>query len=172
MIDWYFKVMSVVSSTVIPLIKLWLRSQTESLAHLEITVGGSSWQILRGRIPNASVSAEEVIYQGIAITSIQLTAQQINLNIPELLKGKSLRLLQPIRVEMSAHFSPDAVVRSLSSQIVQQAIANPFAMPTTDVELASLLQSLLHQLAEFQLQELTVKGGSVSCRGIFPVHAT
>lgn len=164
--------MSVVSSAVIPLVKLWLRSQTESLAHLEITVGGSSWQILRGKIPNASVTAEEVIYQGIAITSIQLTAQEINLNVPELIKGESLKLLQPIQVEMSAHFSPDAVVRSLSSQIVKEAIATPFVMPTNDVELANLLQSLLHKLAEFQLQELTVRGGSVFCRGIFPIQAT
>jgi len=164
--------MSVVSSAVLPLIKLWLRSQTEALAHLEITVGGSSWQILRGKIPNASVIAEEVIYQGIEITSIQLSAQQINLNIPDLIKGESLKLLQPIQVEMSAHLSPRAVMRSLSSQIVQEAIATPFAMPSNDLELATLLQSLLHKLTELQLQELTIRGGSVFCRGIFPIQAT
>ncbi len=164
--------MSVVSSAVLPLIKLWLRSQTESLAHLEITVGGSSWQILRGKIPNASVTAEEVIYQGIEITSVQLSTEQIYLNIPDLIKGESLKLLQPIQVTMSAHFSPQAVMRSLSSRIVKEAIATPFAVPSNDWELASLLQSLLHKLAEFQLQELTVRDGAVFCRGIFPIQAT
>jgi len=164
--------MSVVSSVVIPLVKLWLRSQTESLAHLEIVVGGSSWQILRGKIPNASVTAEEVVYQGLAITSIQLSAAQIHLNIPDLLKGESLKLLQPIQVQMSAHFSPQAVARCLCSALVQEAIATPFAMPSNDLELASLLQSLLSKLADFRLQELTVRGGSVFCRGIFPIQAT
>ncbi len=164
--------MSVVSSVVIPLVKLWLRSQLQSIGYLHIEVGGSSWQILRGSIPHASVIAEEAVYQGVEITSIQLNAEQIYLNTPELIKGAPLKLLQPIQVLMSAHFSPQAVERSLSSQLVQGAIASPFAMPTDDRELAHLLQSLLSSLAEFQLEELTVKGGEVFCRGRFPIQAT
>jgi len=164
--------MSVVSRVVIPLVKLWLRSQVQSVGYLHIEVAGSSWQILRGKIPSATVIATETVYRGIEITSIQLCAEHIHLNTPDLVKGEPLKLLQPIQVLMEVHIRPQAVERSLASQLVQEMIATPFAMPTNDLELTTLLRSLLHKLAEFHLEELTVKEGAVSCRGRFPIQAT
>jgi hypothetical protein len=57
--------MSAVSSVLIPIIKLWLRSQVEHIETIEIAIAGKSRQILSGDIPKATVFGVGAKYKGI-----------------------------------------------------------------------------------------------------------
>ncbi len=166
--------MSVLSATLIPLVKLWLRSQVEAISTLDITVAGKSRQILSGDIPEATVSGTGIIYQNLHITSIDLKAGAIHLNVGQMLKGEPLKLLNPIQVLMDATLSPVDLQQCLQSQILLDA-ANLTHPPTvkTDWEIRQLLELLLAKLGEeFILEELTIADGGCRCRGSFQIAAT
>ncbi|MFN5400155.1 MAG: DUF2993 domain-containing protein [Pseudanabaena sp.] len=166
--------MSVVSSVLIPIIKLWLRSQVEHIETVEIAIAGKSRQILSGDIPKANVSGTGAKYQGLAVTNIDLCAEAIHLNISEILKGEALRLLDPIRVTMDVELSAADLQSCLKSPIFLEAIASD-APPLihTDEEIRDLLETLVHKLGdEFTLHELAIAEGGAKCRGEFAIAAT
>ncbi len=166
--------MSVVSSVLIPIIKLWLRSQVEHIDSIEIAIAGKSWQILSGDIPKANVIGAGAKYQGLAITNIDLCAEAIHLNISQILKGEALRLLDPIRVTMDVDLAPEDLQSCLKSPVFLEAIASdtPPAVNSDD-EIRTLLEMLLHKLGdEFTLHELAIADGGVKCRGEFAIAAT
>jgi hypothetical protein len=167
---------SVISNLLIPIVKLWLRSQAKQVGEINIAVGGSSWQVMQGKIPYAKVQIADVIYQDIHITNAQLDAQAINLNVPELIQGKPLKLHQPIQVNIDAFLDRPAVANSLQSKLFKDAIhqlTTNYTSPTSDLELGYYLQLLIDSLGDqFHLQELTVKNGTILCKAIFPIHAT
>ena len=166
--------MSVVSSVLIPIIKLWLRSQVEHIEIIEIAIAGKSRQILSGDIPKANVYGVGAKYQGLAVTSIDLCAESIHLNISQILKGEPLRLLDPIRVTMYVELSSQDLQSCLKSQILLDAIAfdtSPEAK--TDTEIRDLLETLVYKLGdEFTLHELAIADGGAKCRGEFAIAAT
>jgi hypothetical protein len=166
--------MSAISSVLIPIVKLWLRSQVEAIQNLEIRVEGSSRQILQGHILGATVSAEHIIYEGLNVTAIALKASEINLNVGQMIKGDSLKLLQPITVSMDATLDSSDFQKCLSSTVFLEAIHQtqpPVAK--TDQEIRALLEMLVDKLGdEFTLLSLTVEGGNCHCQGEFAIAAT
>ncbi len=173
--------MSVVSSVLIPIIKLWLRSQVEHIDTIEIAIAGKSRQILSGDIPKATVIGSGAKYQGLAVTNIDLCAEAIHLNIPQILKGDPLRLLNAIRVTMDVNLSPEDLQSCLKSPIFLEAIATGLPVPEdipvlevqTDAEIHALLEMLVHKLGdEFTLHELAIADGGAKCRGEFAIAAT
>jgi hypothetical protein len=166
--------MSVVSSVLIPIVKLWLRSQVEHIEHIEIKIAGKSRQILSGDIPLATVTGVAAKYQGLAITNIDLSAANIHLNIAQMLKGEALQLLNPIQVTMDVHLNAADLQTCLSSPLLLDAIAvTEPPLATTDTEIQNLLTSLLHRLGdEFTLHELAIAEGAAKCRGEFAIAAT
>ena len=175
--------MSVVSSVLIPIIKLWLRSEVEHIETIEIAIAGKSRQILSGDIPKATVSGTNAKYQGLSITSIDLSAEAIHLNIGEIFKGDALRLLNPICVNMNVELSPEDLQSCLKSKIFLDAIASDIPevnipevnIPEvkTDAEIHALLEILVHKLGdEFTLHELAIANGGAKCRGEFAIAAT
>jgi hypothetical protein len=165
--------MSVVSSVLIPIIKLWLRSQVEHIDTIEIAIAGKSRQILSGDIPKATVIGAGARYQGLAVTNIDLCAEAIHLNIPQILKGDQLRLLNAIRVTMDVKLSPEDLQSCLKSPIFLEAIDIPLLEVQTDAEIHALLEMLVHKLGdEFTLHELAIANGGAKCRGEFAIAAT
>jgi hypothetical protein len=167
---------SAISNILIPLLKLWLRSQTEKIEKLEITIEGNSWQIMKGNIPYAQISAEQIIYQGLAITTAHISTAHIHLNVPQLLKGEPLKLLNPIYIQLQAFLDSPAVHQCLNSALFQQAIHDldiNYSPPTNDPELTHLLHTLVVKLGEqLQLQELTVQNGTINLCALLPIQAT
>jgi len=166
--------MSVVSSVLIPIIKLWLRSQVEHIETIEIAIAGKSRQILSGDIPKATVIGAGAKYQGLAITNIDLCAEAIHLNISEILKGEALRLLDPIRVTMDVELAAADLQSCLKSPLFLEAIAAD-TPPTinTDEEIQDLLETLVQKLGDkFTLHELAISDGGAKCRGEFAIAAT
>lgn len=99
-------------------IKVWLRSQVERVEQLSIDLAGRDRQIISGYLPSVSVSAEQVIYQGIHITQVQLSAKDIRMNIGQVVRGKPLRLLKAFPVQGLALLSSDDLNESLGSPML------------------------------------------------------
>lgn len=164
---------SIVSSVLCPVIKLWLRSQVEAVQELDIKILGANRQILQGQVPQAAVSAQGIVYQGLSLSNISLVAAGINLNIPQILKGQPLKLLDPIKVQLDLTLEPDDLRQCLGSSLVTDALGDKLPQPSSDLDIKALLESLLLKLGDqFALDSLVVTGGRCSCQGVFTVAAT
>lgn len=117
------KTSRIISSVLSPAIRLWLRSQVERVEALEFKITGGDRQILTGNIPNISVAASQAIYQGLHLSQIQLEATQIRVNLGQVIKGKSLRLLEPVPVTGQIALSEADLQASLQSQLLSTALS-------------------------------------------------
>ena len=90
-------------------------------------IAGGSRQILGGTIPRVAVAAKGAIYQGLALGTIDLIAENIRINLPQVIKGQALRLLEPIAVTAEVKFSEADLQTSLASPLLSQAITDLIA---------------------------------------------
>jgi LmeA-like phospholipid-binding len=116
----------IVGSVLAPACRVWLRSQVSQVDSLHVDIQGGSRQILGGTIPRVAVVAVGAIYQGLALGSIDLVAEHIQINLPQVLKGKPLKLLTPIAVMATAKFSESNLQTSLAAPLLSQAITDLF----------------------------------------------
>jgi hypothetical protein len=116
----------IVGSVLSPACRVWLRSQVSHVDDLQVDIAGGSRQILGGTIPQVTVVAVGAIYQGLSLGSIDLTAENIRINLPQVLKGQPLRLLEPIAVMAGVKFSEPDLQASLTAPILAQAITDLF----------------------------------------------
>lgn len=112
------------SSVLSPACRIWLRSQVSHVDDLQVDIQGGSRQILGGTIPQVAVVAVGAIYQGLSLGSIDLIAENIRINLPQVLKGQPLRLLEPIAVTAGVKFSETDLQASLSAPLLSQAITD------------------------------------------------
>ncbi len=109
-----------------PACRVWLRSQVSQVDSLQVDIQGGSRQILGGTIPRVAVVAVGAIYQGLSLGSIDLVAEHIQINLPQVLKGKPLKLLAPIAVTAAVKFSEPDLQSSLAAPLLSQAITELF----------------------------------------------
>ena len=88
----------IISKVLTPALRLWLRSQVEQVEDLQINIQAGDRLLLTGHIPKVSLSARRAVYQGLYVRQIQLVAETIRINLGQVLKGKPLRLLEPVPV--------------------------------------------------------------------------
>ncbi len=125
----------IVGSILAPACRAWLRSQVSHVDDLQVHIAGGSRQILGGTIPRVTVSAVGAIYQGLSLGSIDLIAENIRINLPQVLKGQPLRLLEPIAVMAKVKFSESDLQASLAAPLLSQAITDLFGqMLTTNLQ--------------------------------------
>ncbi|MDZ8184646.1 MAG: DUF2993 domain-containing protein [Nostoc sp. ChiSLP02] len=105
-------------------LKLWLRSQVSEISELEVEIKASDRQILSGRIPAVSIFASHAVYRGLLITEIKLTAENIQINIGQILRGKPLRLLQVVPVVGDLTVDEKDLNASLSSDLLSTALSD------------------------------------------------
>jgi hypothetical protein len=79
---------------------------------------------LGGRIPRVAVGAVGAIYQGLSLGSIDLVAEDIRINLPQVIKGQPLCLLAPIGVLANVKFSERDLQASLAAPLLSQAITD------------------------------------------------
>jgi LmeA-like phospholipid-binding len=103
-------------------IKLWLRSQVSQVSQLDVEIQASDRQLLSGSIPWVSIFASHAIYQGLHITQIKLTAENIQVNIGQVLKGQPLQLLQIVPVIGELLIDEKDLNSSLSSELLSTAL--------------------------------------------------
>lgn len=106
---------------------MWLKSQVSQVEDLHVDIAGSSRQILGGTIPRVAVAATGAVYQGLALGTIDLVADNIRVNLPQVIKGQALRLIEPIGVTLQVKFSERDLQTSLASPLLASAITDLFA---------------------------------------------
>ncbi len=124
-----------------PALKLWLRSQVEAVERLEVAIGSetgegdhlTSRQMLAGRIPLVRVEADEVIYKGLHLGQLQLAGRDIRMNLGQAVRGKPLKLMAPIAVDLQLKMTEAQLNESLESPLLAPQL----------VEWLTLLQALL-----------------------------
>ncbi len=164
---------AIIRSVLSPVLKLWLRSQVEMVQDLEISIDGADGQILKGNIPQAQVSGQGIIYQGLYLTKLNLVATDIHLNIPQILKGQTLKLLDPLAVKMVVSIDASDFQLCLKSPLVLEALGSELPPFSSDREIRFLLGMLLKLLGDqFILDELKVTDGNCYCLGVFKIAPT
>jgi len=111
-----------VSRILSPALQLWLRSQVDQVAHLQAQIEGGDRQILTGRIPQVSILAQQVVYQGLHLTHLELVAENIRFNLGQVLKGKALRLLEPVPVRGELRLREADLNASLTAPLLANAV--------------------------------------------------
>jgi hypothetical protein len=104
-----------------PALRLWLRSQVEAVETLELEIDGKDGQILRGHVPKVALTSEKAIYQGLQLGRVLLRGENIRINIGQVIKGKPLQLLEPIRVSGELQISQAHLQASLTSELLTNA---------------------------------------------------
>jgi hypothetical protein len=111
----------------IPL-KLWLRSQVEQVEQLNFQINGQDRQILRGYIPVVSLESSQAVYQGLHLGDIQLQGTNIRINIGQVLRGKPLKLLEPIWLKGEVYLTAEDLQASLSSALLTSGLNDLWQM--------------------------------------------
>ena len=136
------KPQGIISSLLAPACAAWLRTQVSEVASLDVQIAAKDRQILSGTIPSVSILATKTVYRGISLQKIKLLADQIEVNLNQVMRGKPLRVLQPIEVEIEAHIADADLLSSLTAPLlsgaVNQLIAQVIALPGADWSLVWL----------------------------------
>lgn len=114
----------IISKVLSPALRFWLRSQVDSIEELQLQIFGRDRQILRGYIPNVSLSSTYAVYQGLHLRRVQLTGENIRINIGQILKGKPFRLLEPIKVAGELQLEEADLNASVSSSLLSNAFTD------------------------------------------------
>ncbi len=112
----------VISTVLSPALRLWLRSQVEQVEALQFNIVGGDRQILTGYIPMVSIAASRAVYQGLHLSQIQLEAKDIRVNLGQVIKGKPLRLLEPVPVEGQLLLLESDLQASLQAPLLSTAL--------------------------------------------------
>lgn len=113
----------IASTLLSPLVAAWIRTEVQSVEGLNVQITGADAEILNGVIPQASVSGNNLQYQGFQINQLQLIGQNIRLNVGEAIQGQPLRLLAPVPVQVSLQMTEADLNQTLSSPTIQQQLA-------------------------------------------------
>lgn len=116
----------IISTIVSPAIRLWLRSQLDRVEGLQFELAGSDRQILSGYIPRVSLTANQAVYQGLHLSQIQLEGHDICFNLPQVLRGKPLHLLNPFPLVGQLNLLESDLQASLQAPLLSQALMDLF----------------------------------------------
>jgi len=111
----------IISSFLTPAIKFWLRTQLE-IEDLTMEIHAGDKQILTGKIDQVSLETTKAIYQGIHVSKAAVTTENIAVNLGGILRGKPLKLLQPIFVRGKLILSHHDIQTSLESKLLHKGL--------------------------------------------------
>ncbi|AXY68039.2 DUF2993 domain-containing protein [Thermosynechococcus sichuanensis E542] len=105
-----------------PALHWWLSAQLEQATGLEIQIQGGDRQILRGYLPHVRVAAARASYRGIQLRQAAVQAEQIQINLGQVLRGKPLKLLAPVPVRGELVLSQEDLNASLGAPLLQSGL--------------------------------------------------
>lgn len=140
-----------------PALRLWLRSQLDEIEQLQLVIGGKNRQILTGHIPEVFLKADHAVYQGMHLSHIELKAAQIRINLGQVLKGKSLRLLHPVPVT--------GVVQLTFADLQASLVAPLLATALKDIVTERVPSEFVPQLQSPQWQQIQLVGSEIQLSG-------
>ncbi len=117
---------SLVSKVLSSAVRLWLRSQVESVEQLDFQIEGGDRQILGGCIPKVAIASRRAVYQGLHLSQIDLTGEMIRVNLRQIVQGKPLKLLAVVPIHGSLLWDETDLNASLKSPLLTNALAEFF----------------------------------------------
>lgn len=145
-----------ISKVLAPALKLWLRSQVESVAELQIEIEAGDRQILSGYIQQVMLAADQAVYQGLSLSQVRLIGQNIRVNLGQVVRGKPLRLLEPIPIEGSVLLQETDLNASLNAPLLRAGITEFLITFLRAGDPASLDEELNLQNLQINLEESQV----------------
>lgn len=112
----------IISKVLSPAVQLWLRSQVEQVETLQFKITGGDRQILSGHIPTVSITASRAVYKGLHLSQLELEGTGIRVNLSQVIKGKPLRLLEPIPVGGQMLILASDLAASLQAPMLSNAV--------------------------------------------------
>ena len=149
-------------------VRLWLRSQLEKVEQLDIRLDGSDREIISGRLPGVTVGADSVVYQGIHIGAVDLSAEDIQINIGQVVRGKPLRLSKAFPVMGEVLLSAQDLNDSMGSALLLGGVTDFWRGLARSPQLAEEIQSRYGRLPlepDVVLHDLSVALGD-ACLGL------
>lgn len=159
---------SIISTVLSPAVRLWLRSQVERVDDLQVKIEGSDRLLLTGHIPRVAVSARHAVYQGLYLHQLRLIAQQIRINLGQILKGQPLRLLEPVPVytelmlqeaDLNASLQAPLLANALTELLVNlRQAGKPGSKGAQETPHSALSTSITWERIEIGSNQLTITG--------------
>jgi hypothetical protein len=113
-----------ISRVLSPAVKLWLRSQLDQVEALELEIEAGDRQLLSGSLSQVIASANTAIYKGLHFSRVRVTAQAIQTNLGQVLRGKPFRLLVPFPVNGTVTLSAADLNSSLHAPLLGNAVSD------------------------------------------------
>jgi hypothetical protein len=113
-----------ISRVLSPAVKLWLRSQLDQVEALELEIEAGDRQLLSGSLSQVIASANKAIYKGLHFSQVRVTAQAIQTNLGQVLRGKPFRLLVPFPVSGTVTLSAADLNTSLHAPLLGNAVSD------------------------------------------------
>lgn len=148
----------IISTVLSPALQLWLRSQVEDVETLQFKLVGGDRQILTGHIPGVSIVASGAVYQGLHLSKIQLEGTGIRVNLGQVIKGKPLRLLQPIPVVGELLLQQADLQASLQAPLLSNALTELLATFLKLDGITNLADDLKDRQVSWQQIEIDANG--------------
>lgn len=146
-------------------VKLYLRSQLRRVEELQVNIIGKNKQILQGYIPQLLLNCNHAIYQGLHLREVELNGSNIAFNLPEVIKKKPLRLLEPVFVTIKLELDAADLQASLDSDLLQNALSDLWQMvlATQQIDPASL------ELANLKIEwrKIAIANKELNFRGTY-----
>jgi hypothetical protein len=146
-----------ISKVLAPACTLLLRSQVSAVDRLEVKIDGGNRQILGGSVPGMSALAEAVVYKGLHVSKLDLQAESIRINLPQVMRGQPLKILDPIELNIDARLSSADLKQSLNARLLKTALTDLFQ------QILPAAKDLTAQ--QFDWQELDLQKNRLDLRG-------
>lgn len=153
----------VISTVLSPALQLWLRSQVQQVEALYFKIDGGDRQILGGYIPGLSVAASGAVYQGLHLSQIELEGTDIRVNLGQVLKGKPLRLLEPVPVVGQLLLQQTDLQTSLQSPLLSNALTELLGTFLESHGITNLANDLKNQPVNWQ--SINIDDGQLTLSG-------
>lgn len=113
-----------ISRVLTPAMRLWVRSQLDQVEDLQIAIEAGDRQILGGGINRVSAAASKAVYRGLHFSRIQVTGQDIQTNLGQMLRGKPFQLLAAFPVIGEVTLTEADLNASLSAPLLTEAVTD------------------------------------------------
>ena len=126
----------IISRVLSPAVRLWLRSQLEQVEDLQFTITAGDRQLLSGTIPGVTVAASKAVYQGLHLSQVEVSAENIRTNLRQVLQGQPLRLQASFPIQGTVFLQEADLNASLKSPLLRGGIVE-FLLILLDAGLAA-----------------------------------
>lgn len=113
-------------------VQLFLRTQTTRVEDLQVKITGSNRQILKGHIPEIFLASSRAVYQGLHLRELEVEGTNISFNLPDVLKKKPLKLLNPVPVKVNLLLEETDLQASLPSPLLASGLTDFLSSLLTD----------------------------------------